>query len=100
MYKLLFIENPHDSKSADIKQGIIDAGLQDETHTIPFDAIQGLPIQAAPCVFLIGTSDLQEAFTALDVVNRLEFLKSQKTTEERLDYLGKISVRARLAGIK
>ncbi len=95
----MFIENPHDAKSEGIKQSIIHAGLQEETHFLRFDEIHGFPIQSAPCVFLIGTADLQDAFTAVDVVNVLNFLKRKQTTEERLDYLGKLAVRAKLAGV-
>lgn len=100
MYKLLFIENPHDAKSREIKEALQQAGIQEETHFLRFDEIQGLPIQAAPCVFLMGIPDLLDNFTSEEVLTQLQFIKGKQQTEDRLNYLGQLAVRARLAGVK
>lgn len=100
LYKLLFIENPHDANSQAIRAQLEQANIQEEKHFISFADVPGLPISAAPCVYVIGMTDLQETFTADDVLTELKHIKERVTITERLDYLGKIAVKARLQGIK
>ncbi|TCP57786.1 hypothetical protein EV586_102230 [Tumebacillus sp. BK434] len=100
MVKLIFIENPHDVRSRELRVRLAELGLTDETHFVSFQDVTCLPIQAAPCVFLVGVDDLLDSFTEKDVVDHLNFVKNKTTTEERLNYLGQLAVRARLAGVK
>lgn len=84
--KLIFIENPYDVRSNQLKEQLVEAHregrLQEEAHFIPFDQIHGLPIQAAPCAFLLGTDELLQDFTGEDVLAYLRHMIDKALTEQ------------------
>lgn len=88
-YKLIMINNSHDARSAaivaQIQQAKVEGLLPEETHIVDFDQIQGISIQAAPAMFILGTDDLLADFTGDQVLNILDFLKRKRETEQALD---------------
>ena len=85
----MFIDNPHDARSRQIRTRLeqlrAEGKLPDELHCIPYDQIHGLPIQAAPAVFLLGTDDLLNDFSGDAVLDILSFLKRQRETEQAVE---------------
>lgn len=79
----MFIHNPHDSKSMQLRNVLLRAGLINETHILDFDKVkEAIPIQAVPCVFILGSDDMLVDFDEHVVVNNLQWLKDKLETEQ------------------
>ncbi|WP_340400855.1 hypothetical protein [Paenibacillus sp. FSL H8-0079] len=101
MLRVILIDNPHDSRTGVLKDQLWQLGLTDETHVIPFDeAAKVLPIQSAPCVFLVGTEDLFDTVTGETVKDYVDFLRNKHKTEANISYLGELAIKARKVGIR
>lgn len=82
-YKLLFIHDENSEKSRQLKQAIENNELGEETHILKLEQVKSvLPIQAVPCMFLLGTDELLIDFEPDAVVDHFNFLVKKKETEQ------------------
>jgi hypothetical protein len=83
IYRLLFVHNPHDARSIELRQSILSAGLQDEVTVVDMDAVKNvLPIQAVPCCFIICSDDMLVDFNVDAVRDNFQFMKKKIETEQ------------------
>ena len=77
MYKVMFVNNPHDSMSEKIKEEFLnDTLITDEKHVVNFDQLEGIiPLQAVPCIYIIASEELQENFSMSTIISTLEQIK-------------------------
>ncbi|UYO04898.1 hypothetical protein [Paenibacillus sp. PSB04] len=101
MLRLLIVDNPHDNRTNDLKDKLKEVGLADEIHMIPFDeAVKVFPVQAAPSIFMLGTSDLIDEVDAKKIKEYVDFFRDKTNIESEIAYLGDIAVKARKVGIR
>lgn len=100
--KLIFVNNPHDVKSRNLKLQFEKTDFEGQEKTvIDFDKLKNiLPIRVAPCTFILGTEELEENFTIDNVKESYKFLTQKETIKSQLDAIGKQLVQEKLKNAK